>query len=752
MIQKSSNINNYNFKNVYFRLIAILLPFFFLVLMEVILRFFSYGTDMHLFVKHNHEKYKDYYMVNPFVGEKYFNNFEATTGTNDIFLKKKPENGFRIFLMGSSTLYGFPYPRNLMASRILQERLQDAYPKKDIEVINTSITAINSITLKDYIKQIIDHDPDAVLIYAGHNEFYGAFGVGSNETMSKNQFLRTLHFSFSNFRIYQLMKSFINGILQQFKKSDSTDGKGTLMKRIVKDKDISYKSEKYRLGIEQFQNNLSDILKESKNSGVPVFLSDLVSNIKDLHPFGNTVGETHSAEKKYQQATNSLSRGDTLAAKDLFYQAKDLDPVRFRASEELNRIIYELAEQNEAYLITVKERFENASKGGLIGNNLLSEHVHPNIEGEFLLADAFYTKIVESGLIGNSPNLLTVKTKDYYRSNWNYTTLDSLIGEYKVKQLKSYWPFTLLDNEITFRDTFKTSGFVDSLAFTVLSTPDIVIDSLHKFLGDFYADNNQLDLACKEYEALVRINPYRSDYYNRAANCLLKLNDLYKAEKYLKKSVKYIETHFAHSMLGEIEFIKRDYHSSINAYESALELIDKDNVNKEIRKDILIKLYKLYQLTKNSENLNNIKDELSKSGQEFDFPIQSYKFDYSKYIPYDIEPIFQKALYYHNSDIDSSLYYLSVCLKTNDCPLVNYFIGNILYEKHDKRVLFFYNKAYNGYHQNPGFLVRLCIANILNKKKSQAKDILDKLIKVDPSYQDVARLKVLIDKITIKRN
>ena len=126
---------------------------------------------MRLFVEHRVENYEDYYIVNPFVGLKYFNRFKATEATNDIFLKHNPENSFRIFILGSSTIYGFPYERNLMATRILHKRLQDAYPDKTIELVKTSITAINTVTLKDFSRQMVRYEPDAILIYAGHNEF-----------------------------------------------------------------------------------------------------------------------------------------------------------------------------------------------------------------------------------------------------------------------------------------------------------------------------------------------------------------------------------------------------------------------------------------------------------------------------------------------------------------------------------------------------------------------------------------------------
>ncbi len=92
-------------------------------------------------------------------------------------------------------------------------------PQKHVEVVNTALTAINSITLKDFIPQVLKYEPDAILIYAGHNEYYGAFGIGSNETMSKSAFLRSLNFGIMNLRIAQLVKSGISGISKQMNKS-----------------------------------------------------------------------------------------------------------------------------------------------------------------------------------------------------------------------------------------------------------------------------------------------------------------------------------------------------------------------------------------------------------------------------------------------------------------------------------------------------------------------------------------------------
>ena len=708
------------------RILSVFLVFLFFALLEILLRLFSYGTNMQLFVKHHSEAFDEYLMVNPFVGEKYFNRFEATSSTNDIFLKRKPENGFRIFLLGSSTLYGFPYDHNLMASRILHKRLQDTYPEMEIEVVNTSITAINSITLKDYINQVLKFDPDAVLIYAGHNEFYGAFGVGSHEKMSRNPVLLWIHFKFINLRTYQLIRKGIGGISQHLvNDAEGPTQTGTLMKRIARDANIVFQGEKYQIGVDQYTKNLSYILRRTKKHEVPVFVSDLVSNIKDLPPFGDVEGANPSADMKYQEAITTLADGDTLQARKLFFLAKDQDPVRFRASEEINEIIYDLAEQYEAILIPTKDWFSDSSPGGLIGNNLLTEHVHPNIEGQFVLADAFYSSIVASSVMDAAPDPSSSRKKEFYRSNWGYTALDSLIGTFKIENLKSYWPFTSLDTEIAFRDTFQTYGFVDSLAFSILTNPDVTVQSLHMQLAEHYEKDKQFVLACKEYDALISTIPYHSVYYNRAANCKLKLNDLYAAEEYLKKSIQFRRSLFAYSLLGEIETIKHNYTGAIDLYDAALDLTDEIPSEDEERTALIRDVQK-----KRSETH-------SRSLQ----PIPRRPLEYEKYVPHDIENIYNRALSLSRSDSDSALYYYFTCLETNDCPLVNFRIGDILYQKQDKSVLHFYEKAYDGFSKDPDFLVRYCVASYYNQDISKAKTIFHELSKIAPRHSDLPPLK-----------
>ena len=262
---------------------------------------------------------------------------------------------------------------------------------------------------------------------------------------------------------------------------------------------------------------------------------------------------------------------------------------------------------------------------------------------------------------------------------------------------------------------------IDSLAFTVLTDPTANLSALHDFLGGYYENKQQLQLACREYEALVKINPYRSSYYNKAANCLLKLNDLNAAEIYLRKSIEYVESFYAYTMLADIETIKHNYPGAIEAYTSALNFVDEDMAREE--EDIRMKLEKVKQKAKD------------KPGSTF---------EYALYVPADILPLYNKALFLLETDADSSLYYLTLCLEINDCPLVNWQMGNILMKMQDKRVLYFYAKAHAGFSKDPQFLVNLFVANLVNENKSGAKKALDELVALDPGHSSIPGLQAAL--------
>lgn len=103
-------------------------------------------------------------------------------------------------------LAGFPYGKNASPAGMLQKRLQRAFPDRTVEVVLTAMSAVNSYTLLDFAGEIIDIEPDAVVIYAGHNEFVGVLGVGSSFGAGRSPAMTRLLLTLRDWRIYQLVE------------------------------------------------------------------------------------------------------------------------------------------------------------------------------------------------------------------------------------------------------------------------------------------------------------------------------------------------------------------------------------------------------------------------------------------------------------------------------------------------------------------------------------------------------------------
>lgn len=612
-------------REILFRVIAISLPLVVILVIELALRLFGAGDDLRLFVQNETEGYEETLIVNPVVGKKYFRKFEYTPPPNDLFLKEKKENTFRVFVMGSSTVVGFPHGRNLMFSRILHKRLEDAYPERHIEVVNTAITAINSYTLWDFAGQVARYEPDAVLIYAGHNEFYGAYGTGSNEGRSGSSFLTRLSMTMMDLRLFQVFSGIGTG--------KDSEVHGTLMKRIAGNPDIPLDSEAYRLAMDRYRKNMTDVVSAFTGKGIPVFYSEVVCNLRDIPPLSAlATGKENEAWKAYTEGIESYNRGEYSVALELLGRARDLDGVRFRASGELNNIIGEIARETGATLVPMESWFRQHSPHGIIGDELMTEHVHPNIRGSFLMAEGFLKSLLSEGLPGPvSAKSGRLKSIGYEMRNYGYTQLDSLYALHRVAQLKTHWPFVPPDVRMAdYRLTYEPAGRRDSLAFEAFRRPEVSLAAVRLDLARTFDQEGELFESYREYEAILRTNPNLAVNYRDAASMLIRLGHLPLALKYFRKSLLFENSFYALYRIGEILLIKGDYKGARKAFEEAFE----EAGDNEDKLRTLGKLYQACTYGGMAEDAASIAAQLRNYGQPqyLRIPRKSYAFD--SYIPY----------------------------------------------------------------------------------------------------------------------
>jgi hypothetical protein len=126
-------------------------------------------------------------------------------------------------------------------------------------------------------------------------------------------------------------------------------------------------------------------------------------------------------------------------ARRAYLAAKDRDELRFRAPEEINRIIREVARRRGAHVVEVEAAFTAAAKHGIVGKDLMLENVHPNVAGYFGLSDAFYEALHAGQIIGPWVNPVS---RHQAWSEVPVTAVDRLFGDYRIGALTSDWPFT----------------------------------------------------------------------------------------------------------------------------------------------------------------------------------------------------------------------------------------------------------------------------------------------------------------------
>lgn len=492
-----------------FKAIAILLPFLLIGLLEVSLRLFHYGYDVSLFTEY--PRSEKFLMFNPHASKQYFPNPEfASIGNQELFAKKKGEHTFRVFVLGESTTIGYPYFHNGSFHRWLLFRLMHTYPDKNFEIINLSLTAVNSYTVRGFAKELVSYQPDAVFIYSGQNEYYGALGVASSQSIGGSPSVVNALLSLRQLRTVQMLALVYYKIAAIGHKEDKPDA--TRMELMAGKQEVAYQSDLYYKGIYQFRVNMEATLSVLQQHDIPVFISNLVSNVKDIPPFINDTTDYYGKRQ--------------------FFEAKEHDKLRFRAPEAMNLVIDSLCRvYSNAYLVDSYERFSQNSEDRLLGNNLFTDHVHPNLKGYYLMSNAFYDALQKSGLLPSASG--HEMTEAQLAAEMPLSVIDSLAGELRIQNLKGRWPF----NDARYKNFVVPAGNpIDAMAAALFRKQAGWLEVQNQ-LYMYYVRQNQPEKAARIAEGVMLEYPEDPVFYQKAAQVYGQLGNKEKAMFYLRKYV-----------------------------------------------------------------------------------------------------------------------------------------------------------------------------------------------------------------------
>jgi tetratricopeptide (TPR) repeat protein len=420
---------------------AILVPVLILAIVEVTLRLTGVGFSTELLVPCT-LKGQPAACYNLFFPAPFFPPGMIKTPQAYTIPTEKPKGTFRIFVLGESAAMGDPDPAYSF-SRYLEVMLRERFPSMKFEVVNTGSVAINSHVLLPIARDLATQRPDVFIIYSGNNEVVGPYGPGTALTASGMN-LEVIRSSIllRSTRIGQLITKL------------GTQKKEWGGMEMFLDKQVPANSPLMRPTYNNFKHNLLDTVAAARNSGAMVLVSTVATNQKDCGPFASMHREGLSsadlaswsqllqegadqenaksyeealkayrsavkiddqyAELEFRVARTLWKQGDFQAAKEHFARARDLDTLRFRADSEINGINRSMAASGAGVkLLDAEAILSQESPNGIIGSEVMFDHVHLTPRGNYLLARAAFLQIASQlpGEAGHSTQQIDVPSQ-----------------------------------------------------------------------------------------------------------------------------------------------------------------------------------------------------------------------------------------------------------------------------------------------------------------------------------------------------
>ena len=475
-------------KNLVFTFITVVVvPLVFFLLIELGFTVAGVGKNYDYFHEIDIDGVR-HYQENPDFADQFYPPSLNVGPLENTFAIEPSNDRVRVLVLGGSAAMGFPH-KNHGIDRLLAAQLQSMLPGKEIEVINTAMTAVNSHVVYEVARTLPDGIADYAVILMGNNEVVGPYGPGtlSQNFLSNLSFIRSLQ-SLKRTRLWQGLEGLINNASADDAMAD-LEWRG--MQMFVDNgvtRDDPRMSDVYR----HYESNLRDTIDLLSDKGMKVVLSTVPVNLSDSAPFlslhnpGVTTEEkqrfetlmtaarelqangqwTAAAEQfraaieidsDYADAHFGLAQalegvGDFKSARLHYEQAIDLDALRFRADTRINQIIREVAEElSPSGLIFVDSEslFSRASAPRAPGWNVLLEHVHYDFSGNRLLSEGFAQAVVSAE--GRSFRPLPVDELAARIGYPNHETIENLKG---LKEMAKQPPFPGQSNY---------DGFIDFL-------------------------------------------------------------------------------------------------------------------------------------------------------------------------------------------------------------------------------------------------------------------------------------------------
>ena len=383
------------------------------------------------------------------------------------FAAKKPENGFRVFCLGGSTVHGRPFEPDTAFSKWMQLELAAVHPKCDIEVVNCGGISYASYRLLPILREVLGYEPDLVVIATGHNEFledrtYQAIKARSAFTNTLNDVVYSSH---TVTLIRRLLTS------DSGPKASATESTELLTEEVKTRLDTKSGYASYHYDdqwradvITHFESTIQSMVHHCRDADVPAILIALGSNLRDCPPFKSehppgvsaedlqawqlAFGNAKAAESKnlehalelYRKAEAIQAKHALLAyrmarcndlldrhddARDYYRKARQWDVCPLRALDETLAAIPTAVLSNGngadkyAAVIDARDLIEQVSQNNIPGFDWYVDHVHPTTAAHQQIARALVAEIGKMKLFPQSNQLPAPKRRLIYQKHFD---------------------------------------------------------------------------------------------------------------------------------------------------------------------------------------------------------------------------------------------------------------------------------------------------------------------------------------------
>ncbi len=224
-------------------------------------------------------------------------------------------------------------------------------------------------------------------------------------------------------------------------------------------------------------------------------------------------------------------------------------------------MIRRVAARNGAVVVESQAALSAVARDGIIGSDLMLEHVHPNVEGYFRLAASFYGPLV-AGFGGGSIVDDATALRDI-----PVTEVDRLQGQYRVVLLKNDWPFVPARRAVTLpapRDRIEEIAqlwFAERIGWA---------EAMDQAFAWYQQQGNVVEAARVAVNvADAVINAAEPQFV--AGRQLLTAGDPVRGERYLRRAVRLDGTRIEYRMsLAQAQFMQGRVQDSIATLEAVL--------------------------------------------------------------------------------------------------------------------------------------------------------------------------------------